>query len=198
MKRMKFIALAALIASGVQCNPLRAINVTITVTAGTNAIEVQDQNGVDLPAGDLGLLVIDTAADGIDPIAPGTFALDSFYNASDDFIAGSVGSVQLFGLSLVQFGSEGANNAGLSAGQPFYVLWFPDSTSGDTEFDANEWYGLTRNTDWVLPTDGNPFSGSPQAPGGLATLQVIPEPSTYALIVMGLGLVVGLRFRRRK
>lgn len=190
-----------------------AVNVTITAGAGTSGAgnEVQTQATNDAPVGILGLLIIDTENDGIGEfdfgggqrrLEPGAFTLDSFFNGSDDFIAGRSTSVVAFGVSTIGFSFEGANNAGLDQGDPFYIAWFPSLSFTSTNFSAGDWYGYTGfnlTNSWVLPSDGGAVTvGALRAGPAIFQVTAIPEPSTYALIVLGLAVVGGLRFRRKE
>jgi hypothetical protein len=173
----------------------KGITVSINATAGQSGSELKDQFGSDLPAGKLALLVIDTAADGIDPWAAGPFTLESFHAGTDEYVAGSIGSIIFGETSIAQFASENASDPALAQNQPYYILWFPNSASTDTTMNLGDAVGATRDVSWVLPADSGTNSGLPAADGGLAAFTVIPEPEAFALIESAM---VGLLILRRR
>jgi hypothetical protein len=158
------------------------ITVSINATAGQAGSELKDQFGSDLAAGRLALLVIDTAADGIDPWAAGAFTLESFHAGTDDYVAGSTSSTIFEGTSIAQFSSELASDPALVQNQPYYILWFPNSPSTADTIALGDAFGATRDASWVLPGDSGTNSGLPAAAGGLAAFTVVPEPGALALV----------------
>ncbi len=177
-------------------------NVTISGTV-TNA---QNDVGVDIAASRLTLLVIDAGDDGFGNLLPGSFFDDAYLTGASDpdlFLAG-IGSSFNFGDGIASFAltsvnlniTNGLGNAWTSQGDAYYVLWFPDLASTVTNLTVGDRFGFARFSDWDLPADSGSIIGT-TVNGGLATETVIPEPSTAALIVVGL-FVAGLHFRRRK
>lgn len=147
-------------------------------------------------------------------IGVGVGGLDAHFAQSDTVNAGSLG---LIGDQIFFWAFDAATLGGASQHGIFYLnsatnsAWaFPTDTPGsdDTTIDISQ---LT-SVDALSLIGGatilaggfgvgtsdffeSPAGGSVSYP--LFNLEVIPEPSTYALIAMGLGLI-GLRFRRRK
>lgn len=195
-----FTTLAALLAT--IALPANAQNVGISGTV-TN---VQDESGVDVPAGILTLLVVDAGDDGFGFLTPGILQDDKFILGATDadlYLTQMSTTITFFGDSVAQFPNQtmalGTTNLlgdALTAGDNFYIVWFPDLPGGTTNLVAGDIFGYSRLSSWELPASGN-IAGQ-AAFGGLANQVVIPEPSTYALIVMGLAIVGGLRFRRKQ
>lgn len=80
----------------------------------------------------------------------------------------------------------------ITTGDAFGLLWFP---SGDGVVSIGDSFGF-QDLNETIPPDGfttDPIGGSP----GLATFNVVPEPSTYAAIagLMVLGFAVARRRR---
>lgn len=192
---------AICVAIAISCGQLWAASGTLTGVIAGFPTTLQDELGNKLENGRLALIVIDSGNNGI-ALSNGTFSIQGFYNASDDYFLTALGTLDTGpGNPTIANGSGTYSSVtGLDPGDPFYVVWFADDDFGDTSLEGGDWYGLTRNLDWVLPSDGGTFTGTSPATGGLALNQVqpIPEPSTYALIVMGLAIVGGLRFRRKQ
>jgi hypothetical protein len=99
----------------------------------------------------------------------------------------------------------------LSAGEKFGIIWLPEQTLADTTLEAGH-AGIfsdgagTYSTAWVLPPDGNVASfdmttvseyGNVPNADGLATITIVPEPSSISLVVLGMLAVVGFARRRR-
>lgn len=169
------------------------------VTAGFPT-SLQDELGNQLENGRLALIIIDSAGDGI-TLSNATFSIQGFYNGSDDYFLTALGTLDVGGGSTIASGGGSyLNVTGLDANDPFYIAWFADVNSGETTLDGGDWFGLTRNLDWVLPSDGGTFTGSIPADGGLATLQVqpVPEPSSYVLMIGGLITIAYMQMRRKK
>jgi hypothetical protein len=128
-------------------------------------------------------------------------------NASIGSIAGgSSDMIALTGVSASDFAFNGNNIdfLGTGTGQGFYRLF-------DTSLDATTWVGLTFNGTTGLVSAGltaSNFTGGPSADFFVGTaanggnlgdiyLNVVPEPSTWVLIALGLTFVVVTRRRSR-
>lgn len=168
---------------------MHGIDVTITTQGGSFGTPLLNAptGSTQIMSDTLGVLLVDTLGDGI-ALDAAMISDESFWGGTDNYIAGITGSSNLFGPGsdvVVSFSAQSANNAVLSTGQSFYIAWFPGLISSVTTIGLGQAYGLTRDSSWVLPTDGGTFAGNPAGAGGnaLFTVGAIPEPSTYALIL---------------
>lgn len=99
-------------------------------------------------------------------------------------------------------------SSGIAANQELLLRWWPTLTTANTTPLANAYYGqynttlIADNSDitWLIPSDGTTavnLNFYANATTGKASLQVIPEPSTYALAGIA-GLIAVAAIRRRK
>jgi hypothetical protein len=104
--------------------------------------------------------------------------------------------------------------AGIAAGNPLALLWFPTLTTGATSAPAGTAYGIytgpgtNGSAAWTVPADGSTVAltfattngvftvGTAPSSAGVASLTVAPEPSRMILAAIGVGLI-SLRRRRR-
>ena len=105
-------------------------------------------------------------------------------------------------------------SANLGTGDQLLVRWFPQLTLSASAPGGGEQYGEFRTdnvengstTNWIVPADGQThdlnfltqsFGGSRLDSEGAANFVVVPEPSTYALMAVGLGALLVAHRRRR-
>lgn len=143
---------------------------------------------------------------GASSIGTGLGGLDAHFSDVDTTSAGTLG---LIGDQIFMWVFDAASLGAASQHGIFYLnmatnsAWaFPTDTPGsdDTTIDISQ----------LTIGDSSLIGGATILAGGFGigtsdttgsphfNLEVIPEPSTYALIVMGLAIVGGLRIRRRK
>jgi hypothetical protein len=208
MKRLLVVTVAAL--------SLVAIQARASVTLDIGAVDLLDQNGNLAPLNTVGLFVVDTTGAGFSlptSIASGTsIAVGSFFAGTnlkimaDDDINNATATPGCLGLDFL-----GRYAGNVSAGEKFGIVWLPEQTLGDTTLEAGH-AGIfsdgagTYSTAWVLPPDGNvrefdmttvSEEGSVPNADGLATITIVPEPSSISLVVLGMLGVVGFARRRR-
>jgi hypothetical protein len=109
----------------------------------------------------------------------------------------------LSGAANFNIASSTPSNSAITAGDSFAYVVFENST---TSTIAGDTFRIWRASNWTIPADGssNTFATfatqittANQASNLIGTYQVVPEPSTYALLAVGaVGLF--LSFRRRK
>jgi len=109
----------------------------------------------------------------------------------------------LTGAANFNIASSTPANSAITAGDSFAYVVFENST---TSTIAGDTFRIWRASNWTIPADGssNTFgtlftqiTTANQASNLIGTYQVVPEPSTYALLAIGaVGLF--LSFRRRK
>lgn len=194
---------------GVSCS-----HASVSVTANVRGF--QDENGVALTDGTVGLLVIDTGNDGFGAVKEGFFQIgstlgnDDFIDDDNDLIYNIVASTTSGPGGSRLFAGDGANialtdsiPAGVaSTGDRFAVYWF-NITAGSVSVIAGDRYGIATDDTWILPEDGEPLPGdtvstivlSGAAAVASLTVQAIPEPSSIALLGLG---AFGLIARRRR
>jgi hypothetical protein len=139
------------------------------------------------------------------PTGSFTEVTTSGWTAGDNIQLGSLwltdDNVELGGFSSsLNFDLSG----GVLAGQQFGILWFTSlsSQAGNPSFGSS--YGFYTSPTWLIPADGNfdsfafetvSVGGSIPNSAGAASLVVIPEPGTWALIIVALTALIA--FRRR-
>lgn len=185
---------------------LSVASVTVNITAGA----LTDLNETPLDTAYFQLIAT-TDPDGVFSL-PTT---SGFAGAGEMILGGQrVASVADGGIFQLTFNFE--LGSGIQAGQSFLLRWWPDLTDSETFPYAGANYGQFTVSGsgegsvaaWEIPSDGSvidleflteSIGGSQPNAAGQASFAVIPEPSTYALGVLGaLGAAVALRRRRNR
>jgi hypothetical protein len=94
------------------------------------------------------------------------------------------------------FVSLESTGGGLATGT-FNWADFTTSVVNETTFSTSGGFNPASVTNWNIGDGGNGGSGTLTGGASLVSLQVVPEPSTYALMALG-GLVLFFMVRRRK
>lgn len=123
--------------------------------------------------------------------------LGNFWLTDFDFLGedGGFSTILVFNLS-----------GGIASGQQFGFLWFPTLTDQSSNPSAGTPYGFYTQPSYIIPSDGDTASfsfetvsigGSIPDALGAASLQVVPEPSSAALIGIGAACLYLLRRRAK-
>ncbi len=175
--------------------------VTINILAG----QLSDQNSNPVPLGSLLVLVASTLDQSFSPIQPNAFA------SGDDIVIAQFATNSTPGT--VSYAINNYNLSGnLNAGDPLALYWYPTLDINAVAPGFGTPYGMFTDplgtlisTPFTVPVDGGTITYSivTQNLGGslannvlYANLITIPEPSTYALIILGLGGLVWVMRRR--
>lgn len=172
---MKKTILSILILLVCVWQPLGA-RVTLIATAGDFQDSLLDQSGNEMPEGVATALIVDTTGGDFSSfsLSSGTFTADTAIGTGIYIV--DIRSSQRLGSTTVSQYSVSfdiANHPGLSTGDSFAILWFPEIAFSDS-FDfvsGEDFYGLTREGAWKLPVDGGTFTSGSEgpAPGGRAS-----------------------------
>lgn len=195
----------------VVCGFVSASTLSASVTLVTaNVIDAKDASGVALPAGALGIVVIDTAGLGFanlsTDLTPTSINIDDVIGFAGFRIVNRLSySVSAFGSSF-QAGGTTFNTTisvptpGPSAtGDDVAVVWFPRLTAADTSIAVGQSFGIARDSDWEVPSEGAAVALTTVSAAGNAVFMVVPatvpEPTTSALILLSGVLLVTQRRR---
>jgi hypothetical protein len=125
---------------------------------------------------------------------------ESFVSGNDVLLfRGTIGNGDGIFDDLITFN---LNALGVQTGNPVQLYWFPTLTSADTAPGFNTPFGayhhptgLDGSAPWFLPSDGTlshtltfqtaSLEGSNPDLAGYANFTTVPEPSTYALLLLG-------------
>jgi len=212
MKKLLIAAIAALSLVGMQA--------MASVSIDLSAADILDNASNLAPLNTVGLWIVDTSGGAsLSPslslgenIAVGatlTGTTDKILVAADiNNTTSTIGSIDLAVVN-------SPYPAGFASGQKFAIIWLVNQALSVTTAQAGyfgEFYDSNAANDsqdgdaWVLPPDGTTTSfdmttasesGNILNSAGIASLQIIPEPSSIMLVVMGLLGGMGLIRRRR-
>jgi hypothetical protein len=220
-KMKKVIAIAVAVTSLMAYQAANAA-VVINVTAG-DLTSTAGSPGTLIPDDALAILVADTTGTAsptnLDPSS--SLAVGSNLTLTGGGDTYQILAVWNSGLGSGQQGllsDTTGNIAGTTAGNELYLLWFPTLTLATTTAGSGTHYGEYGGTTesageivgngsaaWVMPSPGANVSLVATTPseGGVspyselqATLTTVPEPSSIALVLIGLFGAVGLVRRR--
>jgi len=209
---MKIKTLLLLLPVLVLASPARA-----SVSIDFNVDSVRNSLGIAVDTTSLGFLVADTAGDGFGTISSGGISVGDYVGSNDLIIYRA--DFSAFGTPGVWSQTTGALtlSGGWSANDNIAFVWMPTLAISSNSVGAGVSYGLMSNPGvWVTPNDGsqttipyqlisttnNALFTSNDATLSISDLQsnasltTVPEPSTYALLLTGLGTIYFLRRRR--
>jgi len=211
---MKKLLVAAIVAVS-----LVGMQAMASVSLSLGAADILDNNGNLAPVNTVGLWIVDTSGGtSLSPIltlgeniavgATLTGTTDKIVDAEDiNSTTASPGSISL---SYAGTYGSGVNGTSVAVGQKFGLIWLVNQAIGQTTAVAG-WYGEFNDAagaysnPWVLPADGGNVSydmttasegGSVPNSMGMASLQIVPEPSSIMLVLVGLLGGFGLIRRR--
>lgn len=188
-----------------------------SVTITTN-VRVGDEGGT-YTDGMLWGFVMDVAGDGFDglgaaqqvgemTLTPGTemFLLDAAGLPTDDIIyinnppnttvfAPPLGGSGVIG-TMTGLPIDAASSLGIAEAQQWGAIWFPTLGAAGGSVALGDFVGFNTDVANLIPAAGSTVSQDFMADGVAATIEIVPEPSTYAAIF---GLVVlGMAYLRRR
>ncbi len=153
---------------------VRSSVATVSILS-TNVLNPGNADGSLLANGTLGLIVIDTGNNGFGVLKAGSVALNAFIGDGDDYVAGRLASVTVFGTVTMQLGGAVFSVVAPSpirSGNAFQLIWLPGLTLADESVVGGQTYGQARELDWVIPTDGNDIVGDLVSAAGAAGMTI--------------------------
>lgn len=190
MKKMILIAAAVMLAAGAYAN----------ITFNMWYLDAKDHLGETISDNTIFKIIVDAENDGLDSavsranvFADGddqvafTFAIDPTYPGEIYFI------------------EDGINipRPEVVTGQKnFYLTWYEGlGNTAATAPGLGQWVGVYRESNWVFPEDGSAIAfgdtaaGTPLNQAAVSYYQVVPEPATALLALIGGGLAYYVRRR---
>jgi hypothetical protein len=201
----QWIAKAGLLSAGA----LLPLTGSAQVSFRIDAESLKDQANNPIPVGQGLILLVASTTDSTfnDPV-PGSFV------TGDDVIVGQWNINEEAGVLWIPDQSFNLTGA-WTENDPLGLYWYPSRTSTAGGPNVDESYGFytdltganSGSDPWITPANGSPrrnlfflttdapFAGNVPAEQGVASMTVVPEPSTYAMIA-GLSLLGFAGYRR--
>lgn len=168
---------------GLAASPMEA---SVSILS-TNVLNPQDANGQAIANGSLGLVIVDTGNNGFGKLSAGTIASNQFVGDGDDLIISRLASKIIFGRVVFQLGGISisvSDGSPVHSGQSFALIWFPELTLAAEIAAKDLSYGMARQSNWVIPEDGNDILGDlvdNAGPANLVAGDAITNNSPYSL-----------------
>lgn len=187
---------------------------SFALTLVIDAEALKDQNDTRISEGSgLVLVLADTLGDGFATNLTAGLSLSTggMLIGNDMIVAKSVVFSDGFGAGCFEVTFTGLSLAGnWDANDSLALYWFPALSTSTSATANGNYYGVfVGGPGWTTPSGGtasmNFFTsdatelnggGSYPASRGISSLQIIPEPSSVALVVIGFGLIAAARRRR--
>jgi len=192
MKKIIIMTMAVMLAAGAYAN----------ISFNMWYLDAKDHLGVTISDNTIFKIIVDVNGDGLNSAS----SLENAFAVGDDQIAFTYAFDATYAGELYMI--EGFNNIArpdVATGQKnFYVAWYEGlEDTGAVAPGIGQWFGVYRESNWVFPEDGstvtfgNIASGTPLNQSNVSYHQVIPEPATALLALIGGGMAWAARRAKR-
>jgi hypothetical protein len=202
------IAKKMMLASAVVMAGVAAEAAFVTVAPVVSYAYEKDSMTQKFDAGQLYLLVADTNGDGFGINHDGTIG-PGFALGADDLVLKALNTVSSPGAYLGQLrpnatgltldGVQGELDGKLSTGDKFGIFFFDNLSTTDyasKTLNGGEWYGFYTRNEFSVPAAGASYVSSFAGQALTTDQQVIPEPASFVMALLG-GVLACLPRRNR-
>ena len=190
MKKMILIAAAVMMAAGAYAN----------ITFNMWYVDAKDHLGATISDNTIFKIIVDADGDGLDS----AISLENAFAAGDDQVAFTYAFDSTYPgeLYFIEDGINIARPSVATGEKNFYVAWYEGlEDTGAAAPGLGQWVGVYRESNWVFPEDGSTVSfgdtaaGTPLNQADVSYYQVVPEPASALLVLLGGGLTYYIRRR---